>query len=72
MVLAALTYTAIRKTAIDYSIPIFYPDEITLFGQGSSRMTSARIFFLVLKTWPNYHDYTSAIWVHPVICGHHI
>ena len=34
MVLAALTYTAIRKTAIDYSIPIFYPDEITLFGQG--------------------------------------
>ena len=24
---------AIRKTAIDYTIPIFYPDEITLFGQ---------------------------------------
>ena len=33
VVLAALTYTAIRKTAIDYTIPIFYPDEITLFGQ---------------------------------------
>ena len=49
-----MTYTAIRKTAIDYSIPIFYPDEITLFGQGSSRMTSARIHSSLYSSFPNY------------------